>query len=132
MSANDVLQGLSWLLYAAIFVAVLLRTLRRPTPAHVDMTLFFLAIALVIALGLATTVFNLAGVAWIGSLSGAIFMALPYLLLRLVRDFAEVPAWIVRATEAGFVVAAVLLFALPQPLPSFALLYIVGYFVLIT
>ena len=32
-------------------------------------------------------------------------MAMPYLLLRLVADFASVPAWLLRASEAGLLVS---------------------------
>ena len=48
MSGLDQLQYLSWLLYLFVFVAVLVRTIRRPSPAHVDMTLFFGGVAVLI------------------------------------------------------------------------------------
>ncbi len=50
MTELEQLHHLSWLLFLFVFVAVLARTIRRPTPAHLDMTLFFGAVAFLIVL----------------------------------------------------------------------------------
>ena len=71
MTGLDQLQYLSWLLYLFVFVAVLVRTIRRPTPAHVDMTLFFGAIAILIILSTATAKLHIAPSPWIGAITGA-------------------------------------------------------------
>src|SRR5579859_3193983 len=90
MSGLDQLRYLSWLLYLFVFIAVLLRTIRRPTPAHVDMTLFFGAVALLIVATSPVSTLS-AQTAWLASdVAGAMAMSLGYLLLRLVRDFSDV------------------------------------------
>src|SRR5579859_1113814 len=92
MSGLEQLQYVSWLLYLFVFGAVLLRTIRRPTPAHLDMTLFSGAVVLVIATASVTSRLNQPAPRWVLDLSGAAALALGYLLLRLVRDFSDVPA----------------------------------------
>jgi hypothetical protein len=103
VSGLDQLQYLSWLLYLLIFGAVFVRTLRRPTPAHVDMTLFFGAVAVVIVLTTFTSKLHLASdPPWLGNdLVGVAAVSLGYLLLRLVRDFSQVPLLVMRSVEAG-------------------------------
>src|SRR5437899_8306978 len=101
MTGLDQLQYLSWLLYLFIFVAVLVRTIRRPTPAHLDMTLFFGAVAILIVLSTMTAKLHLPPPVWVAGLTGATGLSLGYLLLRLVHDFSEVPALALRAVEVG-------------------------------
>ena len=98
MSGNDQLQYLAWALYVLIFVLVAVRTVRRATRAHLDMTLFFGASTLVIVLSVAPAALKLPTPVWLNALVGSLLMALPYLLLRLVADFADVPAWLLRAS----------------------------------
>ncbi len=102
MSGLEQLQYLSWLLYLVVFVLVLARTIRRPTPAHVDMTLFFGAVAIVIVATTLTEKFHLDVPGWIAEqLVPAAAAALGYLLLRLVNDFSHVPTVLLRAVELG-------------------------------
>src|SRR5207248_9218010 len=92
---------LSWLLYLVVFVLVLARTIRRPTPAHIDMTLFFGVVAIVIV---STTLTSKVGLdlAWVDDvLIPAAAAALGYLLLRLVHAFRRVPSVLMRAVEVG-------------------------------
>ena len=120
VSGLDQLQYLSWLLYLLIFGAVLVRTIRRPTPAHVDMTLFFGAVAIVIVLTTITSKLHLAAdPAWLGNdIVGAAAVSLGYLLLRLVRDFSHVPTLLDarrRGRRTGVSSSAIVV--LPTPLP---------------
>ena len=50
MNGLEQIQFVSWALYIVIFVTVLVRVIRRPTPAHLDMALFFGVVALLIIL----------------------------------------------------------------------------------
>jgi signal transduction histidine kinase len=135
LSGLDQLQYLSWLLYLFVFVAVLVRTIRRPTPAHLDMTLFFGAVAILIAVTTLTSRLNLAQPEWVVNLAtliaGAAAMSLGYLLLRLVHDFTEVPGWLMRAVEIGLLAAIAAIVLLPSPLPVITSLLLVAYLVVV-
>jgi signal transduction histidine kinase len=127
----DQLQYLSWLLYLFVFVAVLVRTLRRPTPAHVDMTLFFGAVAILIILSTATAKLHIPPSPLIGDITGAAALALGYLLLRVVRDFSDVPTLAMRATEVGLLASVLGIIFLPPPLPPTFALLLVAYMVVV-
>ena len=59
-------------LQGVLFVAVLIRTIRRPTPAHIDMTLFFGAVAVLIVLSSIASRLHLAQPEWLATdISGA-------------------------------------------------------------
>ncbi|HUG05010.1 MAG TPA: hypothetical protein VMQ78_00545 [Candidatus Limnocylindria bacterium] len=111
-----------------IFISVAVRAARRPTKAHMDITLFFAAIALII---LATRIAGLTGATpppWLTALEVAILMALPYILLRLVDDFTLMRTPVKRAAELGLAVGVVATFATLPVLPTPVMLYIVAYF----
>jgi signal transduction histidine kinase len=128
----DQLQYLSWLLYVVVFVAVLIRTIRRPTPAHVDMTLFFGAAALIIALTTATSMLHMALPAGlVNVVLGASAFSLGYLLLRLVADFTDVPTWLMRSVEVGVAVSIAAFAFGPTPLPPYMTLVLVAYLVVV-
>src|SRR6266849_7232048 len=129
MTGLDQLQYLSWLLYLFVFVAVLARTRRRPTPAHLDMTLFFGAIAILIVLSTVTAKLHVEPPPWITAVVGATALSFGYLLLRLVRDFSDVPTLAMRATEGGLVASVVGIIFLPTPLPPTFALLLVAYMV---
>ena len=131
MSGVDQLQYLSWVLYLAIFVLVLVRTLRRPTPAHLDMTLFFGAIAIVVETSL-TSKLQILNSTWVTEkLAPVVALALGYLLLRLVRDFSDVPRMLIRTVEAGMLMLIVTVALVAPPLPEFLALGLVAYLVLV-
>jgi signal transduction histidine kinase len=131
VSGVDQLQYLSWALFLIVFVAVLVRTVRRPTPAHVDMTLFFGVVALLIVLSGLTTRLHVLSVSWLSTVSGAAAMSLGYLLLRLVRDFSRVPLLVIRAVEVGLIASIGALVFLPAPVPVVITLALIAYLVLI-
>lgn len=131
MSGDQQLLYLSWALYLAIFGVVAVRAARSPTRANVDIALFFGASALVILLSTLFRVLGTPAPLPVADLSAALLMALPYLLLRLVADFAGLPALVVRAAELGLGVSVVLLVAIPPPLPVPAVLLLVAYFVVV-
>jgi signal transduction histidine kinase len=127
----DQLQYLSWLLYLFVFVAVLIRTIRRPTPAHLDMALFFGAVAILIILSTATAKLHIPQSPLVAAITGAAALALGYLLLRLVRDFSDVPTLAMRATEVGLVASVLGIIFLPAPMPPTFALVLVAYMVVV-
>jgi signal transduction histidine kinase len=128
VSADDLLQYLTWAVYGAVFVAVAVRTVRLPTRAHADMALFFGAVALLILLGAAATLAPTRPL-WLSVATAALLLALPWLLLRLVAEFATVPPWLTLGAPAGWLLAVAAVAALPPPLPPPAALLMVAYFV---
>jgi len=132
VSGLEQLQYLSWLLYLVVFVLVLARTLRRPTPAHVDMTLFFGAAAIVIVATTLTEKFHLDVPAWVDNdLIPAAAAALGYLLLRLVNDFSHVPAVLLRAVELGMLASIAEVVLAPGSITGGVALALVLYLVLV-
>src|SRR5438552_17201860 len=130
MSGVDQLQYLSWLLYLVVFVLVLARTIRRPTPAHVDLTLFFGAVAIVI---ITTTLASKLHVTLppvvVDDILPAALLALGYLLLRLVHDFSEVPPLLIRVVGVGMAASIAAIVFIPAPLPGLLVGAILAYLI---
>jgi signal transduction histidine kinase len=131
VTALEQLQYFSWLLYLVVFVLVLVRTIRRPTPAHVDMTLFFGVVAIVIVSTTLTSKIGL-DVGWVEDvLIPAAAAALGYLLLRLVHDFSHVPTLLMRAVEVGMLASIGAVVLMPRPMSDSVALGLVAYLVLV-
>src|ERR671937_2349674 len=120
MTADDLIQYLSWAIYVLIFVVATIRAVRRPLRANVDIALLFAMPALIVAfevpgeLGLVSPDDTL-----FGAIIASLFVAMIYLLLRLVDDFSNVPVWLMRFAEAALVllVIGMVAFALYPPEP---------------
>ena len=128
LSLDLALRYLTWAVYLAVFLLALRRALRTPTPGHRDSALFFGATAVLIVLVTLQTIEGAALPRWLSLGVGMVAMALPYLLLRLVAGFAQTPAWVQRAAEAGLAVAGVVLVLAPDPAPAAVSLLLVAYF----
>ncbi|TME25666.1 MAG: response regulator [Chloroflexi bacterium] len=107
MSAADLVRVLTDVLFLIVFAAVLRTALVVRTRVSVNTALLFGAIAFVIA---QSQVAGLLGpsAAALGALSGFALLALPYLQLRLVDDFAGVPRAIGWTCLCGLAIGAVL------------------------
>jgi signal transduction histidine kinase len=117
-----------------IFISVALRTLRHPTLAHVDMTLFFGALAFVILASRIAALTGTTATPWLIALEIAVLIAMPYILLRLVDDFTHVRTPVMRAAELGLAAGIVATYATvatqttviatpPTPLTLYIVLY---------
>src|SRR5438034_4076842 len=95
------------------------------------MTLFFGAVAILIVMSTATGKLHVASPPWVTYLTGAAALSLGYLLLRLVRDFSDVPPLAMRATEIGLLASVVGIIFLPEPLPPTFALLLVAYMVVV-
>jgi signal transduction histidine kinase len=116
-----------------VFFSVALRTVRQPTPAHGDMTLFFGATAFIILISrIAMLVGATPPPPWLTTVEIAILMALPYVLLRLVDDFTRVSGAIKRAAELALAAGIVAAYATGPTLVTPVLLYVVGYFFVVS
>jgi signal transduction histidine kinase len=114
------------IIYVLIFVSVALRTIRQPTQAHADMTLFFGSTAFIILISRVAAIVGATPPPLVTAVEIAILMALPYILLRLVDDFTYVRAWIKRVAELGLAAGVVATYAAGVVTP--VLLYVVVYF----
>lgn len=122
MSAEQFLQYLAQALYVLVFVAVLAGTIRRPLRTNVNVTLLFGATTIAIVLGLFQPFLTFIPSSILTGVSTTLIMALPYLFLRLVDDFAGLPRLVMRGAEVGLVLATLAAFLAPLPYP----LWIVG------
>ncbi|HEY8744880.1 MAG TPA: ATP-binding protein, partial [Chloroflexota bacterium] len=125
------LQGLSWALYLLLAVVAIQQAFRHPRRFHIDTALFFTAVALII---LNSAVGALVGTPppGLGLIVGALLMALPYLLLRLIDDFTSLPTWLMALALTGLALSIAALVLVPTPDPGWVILYLVLYFVGLT
>jgi signal transduction histidine kinase len=128
MTALDLITLLSQAAYVVVFVLVAWRHLKAPTPAHLDMTLFFGILALVVVYSRIVPALGITPPYWFIDGLIATIVALPYVLLRLVDDFTRVPVALKRAAELGFATISLAVFALATPaLPPALALVLVAY-----
>jgi hypothetical protein len=80
---------------------VLIDTARRPHRPTVDIALFFGVIAAVVLIRTLTTLAGTSGTPLVRILLYVGVVVLPYLLLRIVDDFAPQPRWLMRGTLAA-------------------------------
>lgn len=128
MAIEQVLELLTLLPFVLIFLVVLRDTVRNPYRANVDIALFFAALALAVGIGWVTDLLAVEQPAWLTGLTRTLAVALPYLLLRLVADFSDVPRWLLRAAGVGLALGVVAVFLWPD-LPLAVTALIVVYFV---
>src|SRR5690606_25842583 len=128
MSAADLIQYLTWLVYLAIFVVALSQAIVHPRRTNIDIALLFGILAFIIAdslladLGLYTLPPALA------LRNGALILAMAYVLLRLVDDFTNVPKIFMHTMSVCLVFACAGLL-LPQPAPIWVTVGQVVFFV---
>lgn len=128
MSADQFLQNLTDALFVLIFILVLARTLRKPYRANIDASLLFGAVALIVG---DTWIVEAVGTRppWLANvIVASLLMALPYLLLRLVDDYAGVPPRLLWMALIGLVLSILVLAAFRR-LPLSLTLLLVAYFV---
>ena len=111
-----------------MFLLVLRRELRTPTPSHRDIALFFGASALLIATLTLQGLTRATPVRTLTLVVGAAALLLPYLLLRIVAGFAQTPSWVVRLAEVSAVISFVALALAPELVPAWLALLLVVYF----
>jgi signal transduction histidine kinase len=129
MSAADLVQFLTQALFAVVFVGVLVGAIRHPRRVAWDVAVFFGAVTLIVA---ETWLFEVAGVKpplAVNDAAGALLLAMPYLLLRLLDDFSDVPTWLLRASEGALALAVAGLIATSPNIPGWLAALMILYFV---
>jgi len=106
MTAAELVRYLTNALFIVVFISVARSALRERNRASLDTTLLFGAIALVIAQSQVTAALGVRNT-FLTAASLLLLLALPYLQLRLVEDFAGVRPLLMRLCVAGIAVAAV-------------------------
>jgi signal transduction histidine kinase len=128
VTALELVSLLTQAIFVLIFLLVVWGLLRRPTRTSVDIALFFGAISVAIVESLIASAFRLQQVELITDIVALLVIAMPYLLLRLVDDFSDVPFVVKRLAEVGLFLSAVAFIATEGTLPPLILLAVVLYF----
>ena len=129
MTALELISLLTQTIFVLIFVLVVWGFVRRPSRTNVDIALFFGAIAIAIVETRVATTLRLPQVEIVSDIVAILIIAMPYLLLRLVDDFSDVPALVNRLAEAGLLLSAAAFLATEGTVPPPILLAVVLYFV---
>lgn len=116
LTADQLIQYLSWAIYVIIFIQVFWRLIRSPQRANLNIGLFFFCTTLIIGISL---LLNLKLVPEVfGYVTSTALLMLPYLLLRLLDDLMVLPH-ILRRVVGGLQIGAVLtIWLLPLERPA--------------
>ncbi len=131
MTAQQLLQGITNVLFVLVFVLVVRHASRQRSRASFDIALFFGALAIAVLQG---PVFQLLGLppnATATTVVSILVMALPFLMLQLLTDFTTVPLRARTLTLGGIIASVILLITLPPPLDPMAVLFLIAYFALV-
>ncbi|HMQ29656.1 MAG TPA: HAMP domain-containing sensor histidine kinase [Chloroflexaceae bacterium] len=113
MSAHQLIAGITWAVFLALFATTAVEAIRRPSRTQIDIALLFAAPAVVIGLALAASAGLVARDQSYGALLATFQLAMPFMTLRLARDFATVRGWAVRLALLGLLALAVAAFFPP-------------------
>lgn len=131
LNLTDLLQYGTDALYLVVFVVSSISAVRRRLRADIDVALLFGAVALIVTITLVPAAVGAKTGPILAALTASLAMVLPYLMLRLVDDFAGVPRNLARAAEAGLILLVVGFFGVPQPYPLWLTVLLVAYFVIL-
>lgn len=132
MSADRLIQLVTEVPFVIILLVVLVEAARHRTRASIDVALFFGALAAIVVVSWVNDLADEPAGGGLTTATAIALMALPYLLLRIVHDFAGVPMVLRRLGEAGLVASAVLLIVAgtqdrPVVVVELLVLYFVGF-----
>jgi signal transduction histidine kinase len=128
VNAELLVQLATHLVFVLILFVVLRNLIRDRYRASVHIVLFFGALVLALSLSWIPDLLAAEPPGWFARVVRLLLVALPYLLLRIVSDFADVSPRLLRGAEAGLALAAgaVLVW---EDLPAGAVVGVVAYFV---
>ena len=131
MTIDEFLQLLTQVTFVVIWVFVLSRAVRDPQRINIDSALFFGAIALIVIEQRVSQALGANPPYVVTSILISLLVSLPYLLVRLAADFADVPSLVMRGIEAGLTFSVAVVFATPPPVPAWLRGYTIIYFVIV-
>lgn len=131
MSATDFLGSVTELVFLALAIVLVIRAVRTPRRSVIDMAAFFAIIAVILLIGDLADLMggSLDTFATIIAFVGVTL--LPYVMLRIVDDFAARPRWLMIGTLAITVVTAALGVVTGPDWPAAVQLLPIGLFVLL-
>ncbi|TME88828.1 MAG: hypothetical protein E6I44_05110 [Chloroflexi bacterium] len=128
MTASQLIQLLSSATFVLVFVAVLVRAIRRPSRESIDIALFFGAPAFSIVAGQVASALGIRSPT-LSLVSAALILAMPLLTLRAIKGFTDLQRLVVPAAAVAWAVSAIGLLIAPTPMPPALLVLILVYFV---
>ncbi len=128
MTALELVSLLTQAIYVLIFLLVGWTAVRRRTRTSIDIALFFGAIATAIIESRVVSTLGLQQLDLISDIVAILVVAMPYLLLRLVDDFSDVPSVVKRLAEGGLALSAIAFLVTEGTVPPPILLPVVLYF----
>lgn len=117
LTADQLIQYLSWAIYVIIFIQVFWRLIRSPQRANLNIGLLFFSTTLIIGISLLNTL-GLVTKQAAGYVNGTALLMLPYLLLRLLDDLMVLPRLLRRVVGTLQVGAVLTLWLLPPERPA--------------
>jgi len=127
MTAIQLIQVLTNATFLLVFIAVLVRAIRRPSRESIDIVLFFGAPAFSITQGWVAQALGIQSPT-LSLVSAALILAMPLLTLRAIRGFTDMPRVVIPAAGVAWAVSAIGLLVAPTPMPPPLLLLILVYF----
>jgi signal transduction histidine kinase len=118
MSAEQLIQYLSWALFLFVCGSVTLQAVRAPRRVTIDIALFFIIPAVIISFGIEATFGLLSPGPLLNAVNTVLFLAMAYMLLRLVDDFSDVPAWLMHGALIALILLSVGACIFTPPLPA--------------
>ena len=128
MTALQLVQAANNVLFVALFVLVAINASRRRTRTAVDTALLFGALAWAVLQGPALQLLGVPSNPVATFVVLVLVLALPYLMLRLLADFSDVPLLVRAATAGGLIASVVVVATSGAPLDPFVTLLVVVYF----
>ncbi len=129
MNVIDVLSYSTRIVLALVAVVAVADFARHRDRVRLDIALMLGSLALAIVVQQLSLLVGLTR--WASILLGVALLSQPYLLLRLVQDFRQVPMALHGAALAGYLASCALFIAFPSPLPTPVRLMLLLYFVLV-
>ena len=129
MTATELISLVTEGVFVLVFVVVAVQAARRATRVNVDTALLFGSIAGFFVLRRITDALGIGDAQPWSTISTALIYAIPYLLLRLVDDFADPPRWLLLGGAAGYVALVGITVALEAPFPAWYNLLLLLWFV---
>lgn len=128
MTALQLVQGINNVLFVSIFALVAITAYRRRDRTSLDTALFFGALAFAVLEGPALQLLGVPSNAVTTDVALILVMALPYFMVRLLTDFADVPLVVRAATLGGFIAAVIVVVTSGTVLDPAATLFLIAYF----
>lgn len=128
MTALQLVQGINNVLFVSIFALVAATAYRSRDRTSIDAALFFGALAFAVLEGPVLQLLGIPATAVTTDIAVVLIMALPYLMLRLLADFAGVPLLVRAATLGGLFAVVIVVITSGLQLDPVATLFLIAYF----